>query len=127
MTTTQPPAPIDPRRPARLSVADIAAHLPQPATAKWPQGTFDVTMFDRRDGASVLFFAPRGEDHQSPHDRDEFYIVVAGSGVFEVGDESIAYRPGDLLYVPAQMPHRFVAPPDDLALWVVFLPGEARA
>ena len=49
------------------------------------------------------YYAPRGEDHQQPHTRDEVYVVVTGSGEFVRGDERVAFSPGDLLFVPAHL------------------------
>lgn len=65
-------------------------------------------------------YAPRGEDVQTPHDQDEAYVVVAGSGTFVRGDERVSFGPGDLLFVPANMDHRFADFSDDFACWAVF-------
>jgi mannose-6-phosphate isomerase-like protein (cupin superfamily) len=69
---------------------------------------------------SAGIYAPRGIDDQTPHTRDELYIVVAGSGQFFVGGESEPFGPGDVLFAPAGTGHRFVDFSDDLVLWVVF-------
>lgn len=66
------------------------------------------------------YYAPRGEDHQQPHTRDEVYVVVTGSGEFVRGDERVAFSPGDLLFVPAHLAHRFENFTDDFACWVLF-------
>ena len=66
------------------------------------------------------YYAPRSEDHQQPHTRDEVYIVVTGSGEFVRGDERAAFAPGDLLFVPAHMAHRFENFSDDFGCWVLF-------
>ena len=55
-----------------------------------------------------------------PHDRDEVYIVVSGTGWFARGDERVAFRPGDALFVPAQDVHRFANFSPDFATWVMF-------
>ncbi len=65
-------------------------------------------------------YAPRGEDHQEPHTRDEVYIVFSGSGDFVRGDERVPFAPGDLLFVPANMTHRFENFSADFACWVLF-------
>ena len=72
--------------------------------------------------ASLLLgaYAPRGEDPQEPHEQDEVYVVMRGSGSFVNGDERKAFGPGDLLFVPANVMHRFEDFSDDLALWVIF-------
>ena len=65
-------------------------------------------------------YAPRGTDPQQPHTRDELYIVVQGSGAFVVGTERLDFGPGDALFVPAHVTHRFEDFSDDLVVWVVF-------
>jgi mannose-6-phosphate isomerase-like protein (cupin superfamily) len=76
-------------------------------------------VFDRGD-LRVELYAPRGVDEQRPHERDELYIVVAGRGRFRCAGAEVAFAPGDLLFVPAGMEHRFEAFGDDLVVWVVF-------
>jgi mannose-6-phosphate isomerase-like protein (cupin superfamily) len=68
----------------------------------------------------VKLYAPRGTDPQQPHTRDEVYVVVSGRGRFVHGDKEDSFAPGDLLWVPAGVVHRFKDFTDDLALWVVF-------
>ena len=69
---------------------------------------------------AVELYAPRGDDPQSPHTRDEVYVVVQGSGYFRNGSERHRFGPGDVLFVPAGVGHRFEEFADDLAVWVLF-------
>jgi mannose-6-phosphate isomerase-like protein (cupin superfamily) len=69
---------------------------------------------------SVEIYAPRGSDPQQPHTRDEAYIVVQGSGEFVFGGRRSAFGPGDFLFAPAGMVHRFENFSDDLTVWVIF-------
>jgi mannose-6-phosphate isomerase-like protein (cupin superfamily) len=69
---------------------------------------------------SVELYAPRGVDAQAPHGRDEVYVVVRGEGWFVNGPDRHRFGPGDLLFVPAGVEHRFEDFGDDLAVWVVF-------
>lgn len=69
---------------------------------------------------SVEIYAPRGRDPQTPHTRDEVYVVVHGRGEFVNGTERHPFGPGDFLFVPAGVEHRFVDFTDDLVVWVVF-------
>jgi mannose-6-phosphate isomerase-like protein (cupin superfamily) len=66
------------------------------------------------------YYRPVESDDQEPHGQDEIYIVHTGSGVFELGDERIAFAPGDALFVPAGAGHRFMDFSDDFGAWVVF-------
>lgn len=66
------------------------------------------------------YYRPLGIDEQTPHEQDEIYVIHTGSGVFTLGDERIAFAPGDALFVPAGVDHRFVEFSDDFATWVLF-------
>jgi len=68
----------------------------------------------------VGFYAPSGTDPQSPHDQDEVYVVHSGTGRFINGDDEQPFAPGDVLFVPAGVVHRFVEFSDDFGAWVVF-------
>jgi mannose-6-phosphate isomerase-like protein (cupin superfamily) len=68
----------------------------------------------------VRLYAPRGHDPQTPHDRDELYIVAAGSGHYRVGNERRPCHPGDLLFAAAHAVHRFEDFSPDFAVWVIF-------
>ena len=69
---------------------------------------------------SVEMYRPQGTDLQTPHDRDEVYVVFSGTGQFECKGKVTAFGPGDFLFVPAFAPHRFVQFTDDFATWVFF-------
>lgn len=68
----------------------------------------------------VEIYAPRGVDPQSPHDRDEIYVVVAGRGTFVNGGGHTRYAVGDVLFAAAGEVHRFEDFSDDLVVWVFF-------
>lgn len=68
----------------------------------------------------VELYAPRGHDLQAAHARDEVYVIVAGTGKFFCNGETRDFGPGELLFVPAGMDHRFLDFSDDFATWVIF-------
>jgi len=68
----------------------------------------------------VEVYAPQGHDPQQPHWCDEIYVVISGSGFFLNGDERHPFKPGDLMFVPAGVVHRFEDFTDDFATWVMF-------
>jgi mannose-6-phosphate isomerase-like protein (cupin superfamily) len=74
----------------------------------------------RHASLEVRYYAPKDGDPQAPHDRDEVYIVAGGRGSFVRGAERVAFGPGDMLFVPAGLAHRFEDFGDDFATWVVF-------
>lgn len=69
---------------------------------------------------SVEIYKPNKVDKQQPHNRDEVYIVISGSGYFLKGTERMPFGPGDFLFVPAHMDHRFEDFSTDFATWVLF-------
>ena len=71
-------------------------------------------------GMLVRFYAPCGTDEQSPHTRDELYVVARGSGAFVNGEERHPFGEGDVLFVPAGVEHRFEDFTEDFATWVFF-------
>lgn len=97
-----------------VPLAEILAELaPLPAERRFVEPMRHGTM-------SVEVYAPLGEDKQTPHDQDELYIVISGTGEFVKGVERIAVGPQDLLFVAAGEVHRFEAFTADFATWVVF-------
>jgi mannose-6-phosphate isomerase-like protein (cupin superfamily) len=65
-------------------------------------------------------YKPHRIDNQQAHDRDEIYIVQNGRGFFSLGGKRQAFEPGEALFVPAGMDHRFEDFSDDFSAWVVF-------
>ena len=58
-------------------------------------------------------------DRQQPHDDDEVYVVLEGTGTLEVEGERVELREGEAVFVPAGADHRFVGY-EQLAVLVVF-------
>ena len=65
-------------------------------------------------------YAPRKFDPQGPHDQDELYFVLEGSGTFVHNGKRTTFEPGDAMFVAAGVEHRFEDFSDDFATWVVF-------
>ena len=63
-------------------------------------------------------------DRQSPHAEDEAYVVLAGRSRFTASGETRDVAPGDTIFVPAGMPHRFHDIIEELQLIVLFAPPE---
>ena len=122
-----PESPTKPKaEPARLRLKDALARLPRFDGARFMQLFEHGTL-------SVEIYAPRGRDDQTPHNRDEAYVVTRGSGTFWNGKERHPFEAGDFLFVPAGTPHRFEAFTEDLSVWVLFFgpeggePGKSHA
>jgi mannose-6-phosphate isomerase-like protein (cupin superfamily) len=74
----------------------------------------------RAGTVEVELYAPLGADSQTPHTRDELYVVMRGAGWFVNGPIRHPFGPGDVLFVPAGVEHRFEEFTDDFAVWVIF-------
>lgn len=97
----------------RAPLEDGLARLPTPEGERFADVFAHGTL-------RVEVYAPRGTDPQQPHDRDEVYVVARGTGVFFCDGHRAAFGPGDFLFVPAGVAHRFEEFSDDLAVWVLF-------
>src|SRR5215467_3868400 len=105
---------VDTGAPRRWELERTAALLP-------PVGTTPRSAAVYEHGSLLLkLFAPHRTDPQQPHTRDEIYVVAQGKGWFVNGDARHPFGPGDVLFVPAGVVHRFEDFGDDVMLWVVF-------
>jgi len=74
-----------------------------------------------RHGSLVVeIYRPVGVDRQETHSRDELYVVAAGTGFFVNGASQRPFEPGEVLFVPAGVEHRFEDFSDDFCTWVFF-------
>jgi mannose-6-phosphate isomerase-like protein (cupin superfamily) len=97
----------------RITLEEALARLPGAAGERYASVIDYGTL-------TVEIYAPRGIDPQTPHTRDEVYVVMAGTGRFINGPDRHDFGPGDVLFAPANVPHRFEEFTDDLALWAIF-------
>ncbi len=82
-------------------------------------GDRSIELF-RHGTLTVKLYAPRGHDPQTPHSRDEIYVIASGTGRFRRGTEETSFGPGDVIFVAAGEEHRFFEFSDDFATWVFF-------
>jgi mannose-6-phosphate isomerase-like protein (cupin superfamily) len=92
----------------------LAAALALPRT---PDRSAEV--FVDRD-LEVRFAARPTNGPQVPHQRDELYVVAAGTGRYRVEDRVIDVGPGDLLFCAAHAAHGFEDISEDFSVWVLF-------
>jgi len=69
---------------------------------------------------SVEIYRPEKIDRQTPHKQDELYVVISGTGEFMNDGILSAFKPGDVLFAPAGIEHRFINFTDDFVTWVIF-------
>ncbi len=84
-----------------------------------PESKHSVSVF-QHGSLEVKMYAPRKYDPQTPHTRDEVYLVAQGNGTFFHAGEHQPFGPGDFLFAAAGVEHRFVDFSDDLFVWVLF-------
>jgi mannose-6-phosphate isomerase-like protein (cupin superfamily) len=79
------------------------------------------------ENIEVGLYAPVNNDLQSPHQKDEIYIIVKGEGTFFNDDKREAFGPGDLILVAAGAEHRFEDFSDDLVAWYIIYGNDKNA
>lgn len=73
-----------------------------------------------------LYLLPAGGiDPQRPHREDEMYYVVRGKARFRAGDKDGEVAAGSVLFVAAEVEHRFYDIVEELAVLVFFAPAES--
>jgi mannose-6-phosphate isomerase-like protein (cupin superfamily) len=96
-------------------------HFPLSKARSAPLTPNDISSLLLSHGTMTLeFYAPRGIDAQTPHSKDEIYIIMKGTGWFRSGSDRFAVAQGDALFVPAGVEHRFEDFGDDFDTWVIF-------
>jgi mannose-6-phosphate isomerase-like protein (cupin superfamily) len=108
-----------PKTPLKIDLIAAAAKLAA-------SGQSSVALFQHGD-ANVLLFVPTDQDTQQAHRRDELYVIQAGQGIFKRGGETVRFDAGDVLFVPAGVPHRFASFSAEFKAWVVFFGPEGGA
>jgi quercetin dioxygenase-like cupin family protein len=73
-----------------------------------------------------LYVLPAGStDPQRPHSENEMYYVVRGRARFKAGTEDREVSVGSVIFVAAEVDHRFYDVTEELAVLVVFAPAES--
>jgi mannose-6-phosphate isomerase-like protein (cupin superfamily) len=73
-----------------------------------------------------LYVLPAGStDPQRPHHEDEAYYVVRGRARFMAGEDDREVAAGSVLFVAAEIEHRFHDIREELAVLVLFAPAES--
>ncbi len=100
-----------------IRVADALAAVPESAQVRF-------TKLFERGTLAVEVYAPRETDSQTPHSRDEIYVIISGGGEFVSEGKSRRVAPHDFIFVAAGIEHRFENFSDDFATWVFFYGAE---
>jgi mannose-6-phosphate isomerase-like protein (cupin superfamily) len=72
-----------------------------------------------------VYVLPRGgSDPQKPHQEDEMYYVIRGRARMQLGSDHAEVRTGSVIFVEAELEHRFYDIQEELELLVFFAPAE---
>src|SRR5262245_37878093 len=99
-----------PDRSLLIRLADARAHIPGPA------GEHSVSLL-QRGTLNVKLSLPVSPNQQTPHEQDEVYVFMRGSGVLVHDGKRDAFETGDLVFVAAGTEHHFEDFTNDLAVW----------
>ena len=109
------------RTPLRTAaVFDIAGVMERLAT-----GTGGYEIVHRSEGLEMgvyVLVAPE-PDRQQPHEDDEVYVVLEGTGSLEIDGTRVDLREGHAVFVPAGAEHRFIGY-EQLSVLVIFEKGK---
>jgi len=74
--------------------------------------------------AGVYVLPKGGTDPQKPHCEDEMYYVVRGRARMQIGSDHAEVRAGSVIFVEAELEHRFYDVEEELEVLVFFAPAE---
>ncbi len=90
------------------------------------QSSSQYLEFIRKPSLSVgLYMLSAGAiDQQEPHTEDEVYYVASGRASIQVANESRPVEAGSVVFVQANVEHRFHTITENLTILVFFAPAE---
>jgi mannose-6-phosphate isomerase-like protein (cupin superfamily) len=74
--------------------------------------------------AGLYVLPAGGTDRQKPHREDEIYYVIRGRARFKAGSEDREVCGGSIIFVGAEVGHRFYDITEELEILVFFAPAE---
>jgi mannose-6-phosphate isomerase-like protein (cupin superfamily) len=85
------------------------------------EGGYFLDFLKVRDLEAGIIMLHSGEkDTQEPHLADELYYVIEGSGFMELGKGRRPVKKGSIIFVPANMHHKFYGNKEDLVVLYMF-------
>jgi mannose-6-phosphate isomerase-like protein (cupin superfamily) len=75
--------------------------------------------------AGLYVLPAGGADPQKPHHEDEIYYIVRGRARFQADNEDREISAGSVIFVAAEVEHRFYDITEELAVLVLFAPAES--
>ena len=74
--------------------------------------------------AGVYVLQKGGTDPQKPHHEDEMYYVIQGRAHMQMGSDHAEVHAGSVIFVEAELEHRFYDIQEELEVLVFFAPAE---
>jgi mannose-6-phosphate isomerase-like protein (cupin superfamily) len=74
--------------------------------------------------AGIYVLPQGGADPQKPHSEDEMYFVVRGRARMQIGSDHAEVQAGSVIFVEAELEHRFYDIQEELEVLVFFAPAE---
>ena len=74
--------------------------------------------------AGIYVLPKGGSDPQKSHHEDEMYYVVRGRARMQIGSDHSDVHSGSIIFVEAELPHRFYDIEEELEVLVFFAPAE---
>jgi len=99
--------------------------IPEQALRELPAGQASTPVILYGD-LMVRLYRPGRDEVECRHDRDELYAIARGRGAMFNGSHLCGDSPlqhfaaGDVLFVPANVVHRFLDVSDDCLVWTIF-------
>lgn len=79
------------------------------------------TFINRENLATgLLVLQPGEEDTQTPHDSDEIYYIIKGSGYLKINKKDYPASQGKIFFVAKDIPHNFFGNNEELVVLYFF-------
>lgn len=122
-TPTSPPAQSTPN-PSNITAFELSELLEEQAES----GQAYLPFLDEPSMSMGIYSLSEGAgDGQSPHRRDEVYVVLSGEAIIEVDGEDRPVQEGSIVFVGAEVRHRFHTITEDLSVLVFFSSGPTES
>ena len=86
-----------------------------------PENDQFVRVINNKDMITGLIrLKPHQKDHQTPHPRDEVYLLLSGDGYLQIDDKSFKLEKNSLYFVPKETKHNFYGNNEELVILYFF-------